>query len=89
MLSVRIWAPLPLRVRYFAQKYGVSRAEAERQALERDVGRRDYMSANYGVDSLDPARYDVAVNVDAVGQEGAAELIAAAARARVAALAVR
>jgi cytidylate kinase len=80
---VRVWAPLAVRISFIAQRHGLSRPEAERHVAERDAGRREYMLGNFGVDPLDPSRYDLSLNAESFGAERCAELIAAAARARL------
>ena len=81
-LHVRIIAPFERRVAYFAQALRLSREEAMTEVKERDERRAAFLKRTLNRDPADPSGYDAIVNVDRLGLEGAAQLIAWAIRTK-------
>jgi hypothetical protein len=81
-VHVRIVAPLESRVLYFAQWSRLSREEAAAEVLARDQRRARFLLATQGRDPADPTGYDLVVNSQRLGIEGAAQLIGWAVRTK-------
>lgn len=84
-LHVLCLAPLELRVQRLAQREGISLEEASRQVAENDRARAAFHRKFWKIDVDDPALYDLTIQTAALPYEAAAELVAAAARAKEAA----
>lgn len=82
-VHVRLVAPLPQRVAYFAQWQRLTDAEAEREVRARDHKRAEFLAAIAGRDPADPTAYDLVLNSARLGADGCAELIARAARVKL------
>ena len=80
VLRVRLIAPLAYRVERVMERDRLDRDEALRRIEQLDGEREAWTRFLYGVDWLDPSLYDLTVNLQTLGLEGAVELIAAAAR---------
>lgn len=75
VLSVRIIADLDDRVRLEMKREGVSRDEARRILTKDDEERRQWSLRLFGVDTWDPAIYDLVIHVKKLGVNDAADLI--------------
>jgi cytidylate kinase len=62
-LRVRLVAPLEERVKVLAARLGLSQQEAERQAVQLDRARAEFVRQNFRKDPADPLNYDLFVNV--------------------------
>jgi cytidylate kinase len=80
VLCVRLIAPLAYRVGIVMEREKQSRDGAVAYIEERDRQREEWTRFLYGVDWLDPALYDLTVNLQTLSVESAVELVAAAAR---------
>lgn len=80
-LHVRIVAPVPYRLQRAIHELGLQEDEAERTLEETDLNRSRYHREYYHRDCTDPVNYDIVLNSDRVGLDGAAEIIVARARA--------
>lgn len=76
--AVRVVAPLDVRVKNVADKYGASLDEAKRRVLRTESDRRAFTRKYFHTDIGDPINYDLVINTGAVDIEGAVEAIAAA-----------
>jgi cytidylate kinase len=85
-LHVRIVAPLPDRVAYMSQWMRLTEEEAAEQVRTRDSRRADYISTHFHRKPGDVYQYDLLLNSSFLGEEACAELIAQAARAKLAAM---
>ncbi len=85
-LSVRVLAPLEDRVAYLGQWLGLDTEEAAAQVRQRDARRAQYWQSNFRCDVTDVYQYDLLLNSTHLGEELCAELLARAARAKLAAL---
>jgi cytidylate kinase len=81
LLCVRLIAPMPIRVRAAMEESGTDASSAERYIRELDEARARWVRVMYGEDIMDPALYDLVVNLDAIPVEGACALVARAADA--------
>jgi cytidylate kinase len=80
-LSVRILAPLDFRVEQVLMQRGLNEKEARKFVEESDREREAFIKEHFHRKSADPHLYDLVINVEKLGQEDAADLIAQAARA--------
>jgi cytidylate kinase len=80
-LHARLVAPRDFRIRIAIERRGIPKAEAPRLVDETDRNRRRYHKEFYNRDWDDPTHYDLVLNTERLGFEGAAQLIAARARA--------
>jgi cytidylate kinase len=84
-LHVRLIAPLPDRVAYMSQWLRLTEEEAAEQVRKRDVRRTDFLSTHFHRKPNDMHVYDMIVNTSMFGEDRSADLIAAAAKAKMAA----
>lgn len=77
-LAVRIIAPLKYRVAAVKRRDGLDGTAARRLIQERDEGRREFVRRYFHHDIDDPHLYDLVVNVEGLGRQGAVEEILAA-----------
>jgi hypothetical protein len=75
-IHVRIVAAFDRRVAYFAQSLRLTREEAAEEVRARDERRANFLARLFGRDLSDPTGYDIIVNADRLGIEGAAQFIA-------------
>jgi cytidylate kinase len=78
-LRVLVSATPATRAARLGEEQGVDEAQAARAIKTSDAGRRDYLKRFYEVEHELPIHYDVVVNTDRLGIEGAAEIITHAA----------
>src|SRR5262249_35579105 len=84
-LHVRIIAPLEDRVAYMSQWLRLTVDEAAEQVRLRDSRRADFLSTHFHRQPADIYQYDLLLNSSLLGEELCAELIAQAARGKLAA----
>lgn len=77
-LAVRIIAPLGYRVRQVMHRQGLDEAEARRFVEEKDLGRREFVRRYFHRDIDDPHLYDLVINVERIGPQGAARQVLSA-----------
>lgn len=85
-LHVRIIAPLADRVAYMSQWLRLTVDEAAEQVHRRDTRRAEFIHTHFHRKPSDPYQYDLILNSSRLGEEHCAELIAQAARAKLAGL---
>jgi cytidylate kinase len=85
-LHVRIVAPLADRVAYMAQWLRLTVEEAAEQVRLRDERRAEFLATHFHRQAYDVYHYDLLLNSSLLGEELSAELVAQAARAKLAAL---
>jgi cytidylate kinase len=78
-LAVRIVAPLKWRVEHVMQREGLDEAAARQFIRRKDTGRREFVERFFHRDVEDPHLYDLVINVERLGLDGAVEQIYAAA----------
>ena len=74
-LHVYVVASKPLRKKVAIERLGVSPSEADRMMQETDAHRDEYVKSHYGRDRQDLTQYDLVVNAERLGFEGAASAI--------------
>jgi cytidylate kinase len=84
-LNVRILAPLDDRIAYMSQWLRLTRSEAEDLVRLRDGRRADFLAMHFRRQAGDIWQYDLLLNSSLLGEEACAELIAQAARSKLAA----
>ncbi|MBI3468471.1 MAG: cytidylate kinase-like family protein [Planctomycetes bacterium] len=81
-LAVRIIAPVPYRIEQTMRNRSLSRDQAKRSVDEADRGRAEFVRRYFLHDAADPLLYDLAINVERLGPQGAASLIVGCFRER-------
>jgi len=81
-LHVYVVASKPWRVRFAIERMGIEPARAEKTMEEIDRHRDEYVKTYYGRARREAANYDLVVNAERLGLEGAAALVVAEARRR-------
>jgi cytidylate kinase len=84
-LHVRLVAPLADRVAYMAQWLRLTEEEAADQVHKRDHRRTEFLTTHFHRKPNDIHVYDMILNTSLLGEERCAELIAAAAKAKMSA----
>jgi cytidylate kinase len=85
-LHVRLAAPLQDRVAYMAQWLRLTEEEALEQIRKRDHRRNDFISAHFHRKPNDVHVYDVLLNTSMFGEDRSADLVVAAAKAKMTAI---
>lgn len=84
-LDVRIIAPLPDRIAYMSQRLRLSLEAAADEVNQRDRQRAEFIATHFHRQPADIYQYDLILNSSHLGEELCAELIAQAARVKLAA----
>lgn len=85
-LHVRLIAPLEDRIAYMSQSLRLTEEEAADQVRKRDHRRTEYLSTHFHRKPNDVHVYDMILNTSLLGEERCADLIAAAAKAKMSAV---
>jgi cytidylate kinase len=85
-LHVRIVAPLADRVAYMSQWLRLAERDAEEQVQQRDKRRAEFIEMHFHRQPGEVHQYDLVLNSSLLGEEVCAELIAQAARAKLASM---
>src|SRR5215469_13624046 len=86
VIHVRLVAPLPDRVRNFADYHQVPQEKAARLVRETDERRRRYVRTYFDTDTDDPTNYELTINTGRSGFERAARMVIDALLEKLAAL---
>ncbi len=81
-LHVYLVASKPWRMQLAVKELGVDPAKVEKELEETDKHRDQYTKTYYNRTRADPTNYDLVVNTERLGLEGAAELVVAEAKRR-------
>src|SRR5436190_5605380 len=81
VLKVMITAPRTARQRTLVEQRGLDEKEAAKQIDKGDANRADYLKRLYGITQESPADYDLVLNTDRLGPDGAVQLVVQAAGA--------
>lgn len=81
-VHARIIAPMESRVAYMAQELRMTRPEAVEEVRARDERRAIFLDRTLALDPSDLTSYDVVVNSDRLGVEGAAQFVGWAVRTK-------
>ena len=76
-LHVYVIASKPFRRKVAMQRLGVSESEVDRVMQETDAQRDEYVKTHYGRDRQDLTQYDLVLNAERLGFEGAAAAVVA------------
>jgi cytidylate kinase len=78
VLAVRLVASAGFRAKRIMQIFDYSESDARRYVKETDQGRREFVHRFFHYDITDPHLYDLMLNTESLGMEGAAHEIEAA-----------
>jgi cytidylate kinase len=81
-LHVYVIASKPFRRQVAMERLGVSAADVDKAMQETDARRDEYVKTHYGRDRQDLTQYDLVLNTERLGFEGAAALVVAEIRRR-------
>jgi cytidylate kinase len=73
--KVRIIAPMELRIKYFMDDRGYTRAEAEQYVVKTENNRKAFVRKYFNTDMADPAHYDMIINTEKISMAAATESI--------------
>jgi len=76
-LHVYVIASMPFRKKVAVERLGVDPATADKVIVETDHHRDDYVKTHYGRNRQDLTQYDLVLNAERLGFDGAADLIVA------------
>ena len=83
-LNIRVLAPLADRIAYLSQWLRLTMEEATERVRLRNARRAEFLTTHFHRQPGDPQQYDLLLNSSLLGEELCAELIAAAARGKMA-----
>jgi cytidylate kinase len=75
IFRVRIIAPMELRVKYFMEDRGYTKAESEQYIVTRENNRKAFVRKYFSADIADPANYDIIINTEKTSMAAATEAI--------------
>ena len=75
VFRVRVIAPMELRIKYFMEDRGYTKAEAEQYIVKRDNNRKAFVRKYFNADMDDPAHYDIIINTEKISMAAATEAI--------------
>lgn len=78
IFRVRVIAPMALRIKYFMEDRGYTKAEAEQYIVKRDGNRKAFVRKYFNADIDDPAYYDLIINTEKISMASATESIVVA-----------
>ena len=76
--SVRVVAPLEIRIQNVARTYKVPSEKARKRVIERESRRTAFIRQSYDADIADPENYDLTINTGGMRIESAVEAVIAA-----------
>jgi cytidylate kinase len=82
-LRIRIIAPLEYRVEHFMKTRGLTKSETLRYVEKRDADRVGYIKKYFKADPNDSIHYDMVINTEMLGIEGAAKAVLGALQDRI------
>jgi len=80
---VRFIAPPDYRIRHFVETRGMSQEDARRYVEKKDEGRMGFIKKYFKVDASDPNHYDMVINTEKLGIEGAVMAVSGALQYRI------
>jgi len=81
-LHVYVIASKPFRRQVAMERLGVSPADVDKAMQETDARRDEYVKTHYGRDRQDLTQYDLVLNTERLGFQGAADLVVAEVKRR-------
>jgi cytidylate kinase len=82
-LRLRFIAPQESRVAYFLKTRAISRDEARRYVEKKDADRNGFIKKYFKHDANDPTYFDMIINTEQLGMEGAYQTVATTVRYRL------
>lgn len=82
--SVRVVAPLEVRIQNIVRRYGVSAEEAKRRVVRRESRRSAFIRQSFNADISDPIHYNLTINTGTMSIESAVEAVIGAVMVRLA-----
>jgi cytidylate kinase len=76
--SVRMVAPLDVRIQNIARRFGVSAEEAKRRVIRRESRRSAFIRQSFNADISDPIHYDLTITTGKLSIESAVEAVISA-----------
>jgi len=73
--KVRIIAPMDMRINYFMEDRGYTKAEAEQYVVKKENNRKAFARKYFNVDVADPMHYDMILNTEKITMAAATEAI--------------
>ena len=73
--SVRMAAPLDVRIKNIVHRFGVSADEAKRRIIQRESRRSAFVRQSFNADISDPIHYDLTINTGNLSIESAVEAV--------------
>ena len=83
-LRLRFIAPKEFRIGYFIRTRGMTHADAQRYVETKDADRAGFIRKYFKSDPDDPGHFDMVINTEMLGVEGAFRIVSAALRQRIA-----
>lgn len=77
-LSVRLVAPLEVRIQNIAKAFDISPLAAKKRVMNRESKRTAFCRQSFNADIADPCNYDLVINTTRIGIAAAVETICAA-----------
>ncbi len=74
-LSVRMIAPLDVRIQNIARRFDVSVDEAKRRVIRRESRRKAFVRQSFNADISNPIHYDLTINTGNMGMVSAVEAV--------------
>jgi len=81
-LRVLLTAPLEDRIQWHTAKTGIDAADVEKILEMEEKSRLEFLKQDFGVSAIRPSDFDICIDTATFGIDGAADLIATAARKR-------
>lgn len=78
--SIRVVAPLQVRINNVAELFGTDREEAKSRVMRRQARRMAFVQQAFHQDIADPLNYDMVLNTERLNVDSAAESVIAAAK---------
>jgi cytidylate kinase len=75
IFRVRIIAPIELRIKYFMEDRGYTKAEAEQHVVKTENNRKAFVRKYFNADIADPMHYDMIINTEKISMSAATESI--------------
>jgi cytidylate kinase len=82
-LRFRFIAPQECRIQHFMKSRDMTRSEAQKYVEQRDADRMGFIRKYFTADADDPSHFDMVVNTEMLGIEGAFQIVSLATRQRI------
>lgn len=82
-IRLRFIAPQEYRIGHFMKTRAISRSEAKKYVERKDTDRTGFIKKYFKIDADDPTHFDLLINTEQLGIEGAFQAVAAVIRHRI------